>query len=124
MNDREIEACLLAIVHRNKDNPEAMAAEFKDFQTGMDRAARIEFKALFGRELDAEALGLSDLSVVVFGNPFDGLTLYGPFEEGDDAVRFAEDNAHESDWWIIDLLAPASLDAAGEDGDSGESESL
>jgi hypothetical protein len=39
--------------------------------------------------------------LVAKGNPFDGVTLYGPFDEGDDALEWAEFNDTEGDWWIV-----------------------
>lgn len=42
--------------------------------------------------------------VVVFGNPFDGMSVHGPFQDSEDANRYAEDA--DCDWWLMDLTQP------------------
>ena len=43
--------------------------------------------------------------LVVVGNPVDGLTFFGPFEDRDDAIDWAEqrDELTGSGWWIAPL---------------------
>lgn len=43
---------------------------------------------------------------VAQGNPFDGVTLYGPFETSEEASEWAESNDGNFDWWIVNLNAP------------------
>lgn len=42
--------------------------------------------------------------IVVIGNPVDGYSFYGPFEDSEDACEFAEANLDE--WWLADLMNP------------------
>lgn len=39
--------------------------------------------------------------VVGASNPFDGITLYGPFEDFDEANDWAEHNITDMDWWSV-----------------------
>ena len=47
--------------------------------------------------------------VVAFGNPFDGVTLYGPFPTWDDAADFGEAESDQSDWFVVSLESPKSM---------------
>jgi hypothetical protein len=41
--------------------------------------------------------------IIVSGNPIEGLLFYGPFDDTDAAVEFAEDNeiiSDDDDWWV------------------------
>jgi len=42
---------------------------------------------------------------VAIGEPFDGISFWGPFEDFDEAEHWAAFNASLS-WWIVDLLNP------------------
>jgi hypothetical protein len=42
--------------------------------------------------------------VVVIGNPFDGLTIHGPFDDADQVDNYAEDC--QDDWWVVTLVPP------------------
>lgn len=42
--------------------------------------------------------------VIVYGNPFDGLNLFGPFTDHDEAVEFAE--AEFEEWHVVALERP------------------
>lgn len=42
--------------------------------------------------------------VVVVGNPFDGMTCWGPFQSYEQASAYAE--KCEGDWWIVDIHRP------------------
>lgn len=41
---------------------------------------------------------------VAAGNPFEGLTLHGPFDTWEEANEFAAST--DGDWWIVDLHDP------------------
>lgn len=43
---------------------------------------------------------------VAQGNPFDGVTLYGPFETSEEADDWAAANDGNFDWWIVNLNDP------------------
>jgi hypothetical protein len=45
--------------------------------------------------------------VVAVGNAFDGLTLYGPFNDEGEALRFAEDEISAAEWNVVLLNEPA-----------------
>lgn len=48
--------------------------------------------------------------ILVFGNPVDGITCYGPFETSDAAHSCVEDSsAHKSDYWVVTLYPPENL---------------
>ena len=42
---------------------------------------------------------------VAVGEMFDGITFYGPFDEFEDAQKWASDNSSLT-WWIVELLTP------------------
>jgi hypothetical protein len=46
--------------------------------------------------------------VVVVGNPFDGLMIYGPFADHNDAEMFGSLDNNGEDWWVVELEDPAS----------------
>lgn len=46
------------------------------------------------------------LWVVVVGNPFDGIRLIGPFEDGNDANEWADENCDTEDWWVVNIIDP------------------
>ncbi|AXQ69589.1 hypothetical protein HOU03_gp007 [Caulobacter phage CcrSC] len=44
--------------------------------------------------------------ILIVGNPSDGFTYYGPFDEHDDAVTYAEATGTEGNpWWVAPLEA-------------------
>ena len=45
--------------------------------------------------------------IVVFGNPIDGLTFEGPFDDFESAEAYA---TGFDDWWIAALSEPVSLE--------------
>jgi len=49
------------------------------------------------------------LQMVATGNPVDGFLYYGPFDDFDSAVLWAEEELRGSSdaWWVCDLLAIA-----------------
>jgi hypothetical protein len=42
--------------------------------------------------------------VVVSGNPFDGMTIYGTFDTHEDAQQWAGPQLDE--WWVLEVKAP------------------
>lgn len=47
------------------------------------------------------------MTVIAFGNAFDGLTLVGPFDDAEAAITFAEQHAADGeDWHLVDVMAP------------------
>lgn len=49
--------------------------------------------------------------VVVVGNPIDGLAIFGPFENGEEAMYFADNNdkawsSEGASWWLTELRSP------------------
>lgn len=55
---------------------------------------------------------MDEQHVIVWGNPIDGLSFCGPFEDHDLAVRYAEANYKTHDWWIAGLDKPSTLHAS------------
>lgn len=51
------------------------------------------------------------MSVVVFGNPVDGIQVIGPFDTGEDATRWADLVFNDGDWWVVPLEATEEFDA-------------
>lgn len=49
-----------------------------------------------------DATLLAEPVVLAVGNAFEGITLYGPFEDADSAEDFASDN--QSDEWLTTTL--------------------
>lgn len=45
-----------------------------------------------------------DQFVIVIGNPIDGISIHGPFEDMEDAHEWAENNSDE--WWCAWLREP------------------
>lgn len=48
--------------------------------------------------------------VVVIGNPFDGMSIHGPFDTVDDAVAYGEESGE--DWWAMVLHPVESQEIA------------
>ena len=44
------------------------------------------------------------MNVVVTGNPFDGLTIYGPFYDASHANEWADDYCAGEDWWVVEVV--------------------
>jgi hypothetical protein len=40
---------------------------------------------------------------VAFGDPFNGITLYGIFTEYDDALAYAENNGEDKEWYVVQI---------------------
>ena len=46
------------------------------------------------------------MHVIIAGNPGDGFTIYGPFNNATEAAEQANDDAHlQGDWWVLPLEA-------------------
>lgn len=45
-------------------------------------------------------------TIVVTGNPKDGFKFYGPFIDGEEALKFCENDLDTNDWWITEMEAP------------------
>lgn len=43
--------------------------------------------------------------IVANGNPFDGLALVGPFDDGEQAGEYAERH-FDGEWWIVPVEPP------------------
>ena len=44
--------------------------------------------------------------IVVIGNPIDGVTHYGPFDDSEDADRYAESLETDDTWWVVKVFEP------------------
>jgi len=51
---------------------------------------------------DDEVVG--GLIILAVGNPFDGITLYGPFEDTEQACDYAEHEFANETWWLPDVM--------------------
>ena len=58
------------------------------------------------------------MHVVLYGNPVDGIKLFGPFKTGDEAVRWAGREIDDA-WWIAPLSHPDDF-SAEDDEDEGD----
>lgn len=62
--------------------------------------------ATFGEYYDEIANCIKDTFVVYAGNPFDGASMFGPFDSGDDASQWAESKCDDRDWHVMKLEGP------------------
>ena len=44
--------------------------------------------------------------ILVFGDPVDGLGFIGPFDDCDEAIKYAEENFKLESWWTSELESP------------------
>jgi len=49
------------------------------------------------------------MAIIITGNPVDGFTIVGPFENRDEAFDFGNWNLKDEEWWVDLLIDPASL---------------
>lgn len=47
--------------------------------------------------------------IVIVGNPIEGLDIYGPFDDIDQAIGWGEDLV-QGDWWLAKVESPANFD--------------
>ncbi len=46
------------------------------------------------------------MTIIIIGNPVDGLQFIGPFKTSDDAIAWVNCDAHiDADWWVASLEA-------------------
>lgn len=43
------------------------------------------------------------MKVLVVGDPFEGLRVYGPYGDTDSAAEYARDAYKNETWWVVDL---------------------
>lgn len=44
--------------------------------------------------------------VIVYGNPFDGLAIVGPFEDTEEANHYGEMELRNFEYWVIAVETP------------------
>ena len=44
--------------------------------------------------------------IVIVGDPVDGFRYYGPFDDHDSAVKWAEAELDGERWWVADMEPP------------------
>jgi hypothetical protein len=55
-------------------------------------------------------------SIVIFGNPVDGMHFVGPFEDAESASEYADGQRGSFDWWIAPIEPPpAESDSSDEE---------
>lgn len=47
--------------------------------------------------------------VIIKGNPVDGIEVFGPFEDSEAGVTFAENNFQGDDYWITELYCEEAI---------------
>lgn len=51
------------------------------------------------------------MHIIITGNPVDGFEYIGPFNTSEDALRWADKDAHiEGDWWLAHLEAKSGFE--------------
>ncbi len=45
-------------------------------------------------------------TVVVVGDPINGITIYGPFKDAEDAISWAQSEVTKEPWWTAALETP------------------
>ncbi len=45
--------------------------------------------------------------VIIHGNPVDGITIWGPFGDSEDAIEWATSDLHGDDWRQVEVQNPA-----------------
>ena len=43
--------------------------------------------------------------IVAIGDAFDGITLYGPFDECEDATEWADNHTEDREWTVVQINA-------------------
>lgn len=44
--------------------------------------------------------------ILVIGNPVDGIIFIGPFDDGEEAVEYAEVHHKNDEWWMAPIDTP------------------
>ncbi len=101
--DSPEEAALEALrIHRD---PRSQATEFQVTDQSTQQTTSIDL-----HDSQYTPLLPNGACVVVTGNPFDGLTVIGPFYSPEDTDRFISENKFDY-WWIVPLEEPGSEQA-------------
>lgn len=53
-------------------------------------------------------------AVVMYGNPGDGFGVIGHFDDGSEAVEWAETHLKGIEWWVMPLISPVGFDSPGD----------
>lgn len=61
--------------------------------------------------------------VLVTGNPFDGMQVFGPIATEDEAEELAREFS-DTDWWIVPLVSPAEVVTGDGDAEVAERAAL
>lgn len=51
-----------------------------------------------------------DMYVLLVGNPVDGIAVFGPFNNGEEANEWADDHLRNEEWWAVALNSPLASD--------------
>ena len=43
---------------------------------------------------------VEEKAIIVMGNPIDGLSFVGPFDDNYDGIEYAEKECVDGEWWI------------------------
>ena len=54
------------------------------------------------------------MTVIATGNPFDGVTLYGPFDDAEHAMLWADANVRDEGWRVVKIREPYGRFATNE----------
>jgi hypothetical protein len=57
-----------------------------------------------------EQAELPVLTVIVTGNPGDGFSILGPFNELDEAIEWAEESLRGEEWWTMKMVQPEGME--------------
>lgn len=52
---------------------------------------------------------MAEKFLVITGNPVDGLFFYGPFDDRESAVDWAETEQSDMEYWVSDLHTPVEI---------------
>lgn len=51
-------------------------------------------------------------ALLIYGNPADGFTFVGPFDDSEAAHEHLEHNPVDDEWWIAPLVDPCNPDGS------------
>lgn len=46
------------------------------------------------------------MCIVISGDPNGGFVYWGPFDDQESAIAFAEEEITAASWWVVELLNP------------------